>query len=548
MVEPRATRRNALIGAMSSGFVLGWPLRSFAQDAEATRPVETTSGRVRGLRAAGVSTFLGIPYGGDAGKRRFQTALAPEPWSGIRDCVTFGERAIQGSTRGAATRPGASANMEFLRFLGSLFSSTGKPESGESENCLFLNVWTPEAAHRTKRPVMVWLHGGGFAQGSGGSEMNDGRALCRRGDVVVVSINHRLNALGYLYLGDVHSDFADSGNVGQLDIVLALQWVRDNIAAFGGDPGKVTIFGESGGGAKVGTLLGMPPAKGLFHRAIQQSGAAVTMVERVDAAAIAERTLATLGVAKSDVHKLQTMDAKTVVAAAIAAQGPGAGMGRRSLGPVVDGRALPAHPFEPAATEVSRDVPLIIGTNKDENTLFLAGDPAFGKMTAEDARARFAAAGDKAQAAYDLYRRLRPNDPPTYWVTALQTDMGFLSGSIREAERKAAQKAAPVYMYRLDWETPIMGGALRAPHGLDTPLVFDNAALAPNLVGPGPEPAKLGAAMSQAWINFARSGNPSQPGLAWPRYDASERKTMIFDAPNRVVSDPDRERRLFWAS
>lgn len=534
-----------MAGTIGAGLMLASPVSSFAQAAELTRPIETRSGKVTGRRAEGVSTFLGIPYGDEAAKHRFQPAHAPQPWTGVRDCAAFGERAIQGSI-GAAPRPGAAANTDFLKFLGSLFSSTGKPESGESENCLFLNVWTPDASHQRKRPVMVWLHGGGFAQGSGGSEMNDGRALCRRGDVVVVSLNHRLNALGYLYLGAMHPDFADSGNVGQLDIVLALQWVRDNITAFGGDPGNVTIFGESGGGAKVGTLLAMPPAKGLFHKAIQQSGAAVTMVEKADAAEIGERTSAALGVAKQDVHKLQTMDAKTVVAAALRSQLSGGGMGSRSLGPVVDGRALPAHPFDPVATEVSRDIPLIIGTNKDESALFLAGDPAFGKMTAADARTRFSAAGGKADAAFELYSKLRPNDPPTYWVTALMTDQSFRTGSIREAERKAAQNAAPVYMYRLDWETPIMGGALRAPHGLDTPLVFDNSSLAPNLVGPGPEPARLGAEMSQAWINFAQTGDPSQRGLAWPRYEGGQRETMIFNVTSKAVSDPDPERRKFW--
>ena len=213
----------------------------------------------------------------------------------------------------------------------------------------------------------------------------------RRGDVVVVTLNHRLNAMGYLYLGAFHEDFADSGNVGQLDIVLALQWVRANIASFGGDPDKVTIFGESGGGAKVGTLVGMPPGKGLFHRAIQQSGAAVTMVDRSDAVELAERTLAALGIAAADVHKLQSLDFRKVVAAASAIQlrPTESQRARRTLAPVVDGRSLPAHPFDPAATEVSRDVPLIIGTNKDEATLFVATDPAFGRMTEDQARALF---------------------------------------------------------------------------------------------------------------------------------------------------------------
>jgi para-nitrobenzyl esterase len=378
--------------------------------------------------------------------------------------------------------------------------------------------------------------------GSGSTPAYDGSFLCRRGDVVVVSINHRLTAAGYLYLGAFHDDFADSGMAGQLDIVLALQWVRDNIAQFGGDPASVTIFGESGGGAKVGTMMGMPPAKGLFHKAIQQSGAAVTMIDKPDAVELAERTLAALGVAKGDVHRLQTMDLRKIIAAASAIRLPG---GRRTLAPVVDGRSLPAHPFSPQASALSRDVPLIIGTNKDEMTLFMAADPAFGTMTAEQARARFAMAGPRAEAAFDLYRKLRPQDPPTYWVTSLMTDMSMRSTSILEADRKAAQGGAPVFMYRVDWEAPMLDHALRSPHGIEVPLVFDNVVGA-NFVGDGPEPKRLAALMSQAWINFARTGNPSQKQLAWPRYDTRARETMIFDVPPRVAADPDRVTRSFW--
>lgn len=544
MVWNNTTRRGLLQGAAGGGLVLALPFPAFGQSAPFTPAIETTAGKIRGKRVGDVSVFLGVPYGEDTARYRFQPPRPPQPWNGIRDTVAYGLRAVQSGPLPAGP---AGPPSEYQRFLSTLFGgSTGKPEAGEGEDCLVLNVWTPDASPRHKRPVMVWLHGGGFTQGSGGGEMYDGTALCHRGDVVVVTLNHRINALGYLYLGALHDDFADSGNSGQLDIVMALRWVKANIAQFGGDPASVTIFGESGGGAKVGTLLGMPPAKGLFHKAIQESGAAVTMVDKADAAALAERTLNALGVAPADVHKLQTMDSRAITGAASAAQRSGGG--RRGLGPVVDGRSLPAHPFDPAATEISRDIPLIIGTNKDEQTLFLAADPQFGKMTADEVRKRFdTAAGAKAQAAFDLYRSLRPNDPPTYWLTSLTTDMGARGQSIREAERKAAQRAAPVFMYRLDWETPIMGGALRAPHGLDTPLVFDNARTSPALLGTGPEPEQIAADMAQAWINFARSGNPSRAGLAWPHYEAATRQTMIFDAPSHVVADPDGERRQFWS-
>jgi para-nitrobenzyl esterase len=535
MIKFQMTRRDAIVAGLTGGASLVFPWQfAAAQAGEQTAPVETTTGKVRGLRANGASKFLGIPYGSDTGKHRFQPARAPTPWAGVRDCLAVGSRAPQPAMSGAT-----GANSFILSLFG---SGVAEPES---EDCLFLNVYTSDASRRRKRPVMVWLHGGGFAQGSGGTAAYDGSALVRRGDVVVVTLNHRLNAMGYLYLGDLHPDFADSGNVGQLDIILALRWVRDNIAAFGGDPGNVTIFGESGGGAKVGTLLGMPPAQGLFHKAIQESGPVLSMVERADAAQHAEATLTELGIANADVHKLQTMDPKQIIAAATKAQQ--AVRGRRSLAPVVDGRSLPAHPFEPKATELSRNVPLIIGTCKDEQTLFLAGDPLFGKFTEEQARQRFAAqARDKADAAFQFYRKIRPSDAPTYWVAAMATDMGTWSNSIRQAERKVAQKAAPVYMFRLDWETPVLNGILRAPHGLDTALVFDNADLGTGMLGTGPEPKKLGADMSQAWINFARTGDPSRQGLTWPRYDTATRKTMIFNVPSHVVADPDRDRRLFW--
>src|ERR1700722_171476 len=261
------TRRDVNVGAIACGLMSAVPIGALAQTPEQTESVETRTGRVRGLRARGVSKFLGIPYGADTGARRFQPALPAAAWTGERDCFDYGGSAFQGGGDFFGPRPGVDA--EKMRLYMTLFmSGTNDRIPTESENCLVLNVWTPDASPTRKRPVMFYLHGGGFAQGSGSTSSYDGSALCRRGDVVVVTINHRLNALGYLYLGGIHDDFADSGNVGQLDIVLALQWVRDNIVAFGGDPNNVTIFGESGGGAKVGTMLAQPPAKGLFHRAI----------------------------------------------------------------------------------------------------------------------------------------------------------------------------------------------------------------------------------------------------------------------------------------
>jgi para-nitrobenzyl esterase len=541
----RTTRRDAIAAVLAVGAASAFSISVATEANEASKltgSVATQSGKVRGKRTGGVCKFLGIPYGGDTSTHRFQPASAPIGWTGVRDCFTFGPQAPQISFTAAPD----TATSEAGRAVMTIFNAAGG-SAPQSEDCLVLDVYTPDPSARHKRPVMVWLHGGGFASGAGGVEAYDGGALCERGDVVVVTVNHRLNALGYLYLGALHEDFGDSGNVGQLDIVLALKWVRDNIAAFGGDSHNVTIFGESGGGAKVGTLLAQPPAKGLFHRGIIESGPAIKMIELADAAEVAERTLAALGVAKADVHKLQSMDCMAVIKAAQAVH---LSAGKRTLSPVVDGRSLPTHPFDPKATEVSSGVPVIIGTNKDEATLFLALDPSFGKLTAEDARKRFdAQLGEKSAAAFEMYRNARPEDPPTYWLTSMTTDMGTWMNSIRLAERKAAQQKAPVFMYRLDWESPVANGTLKSPHGLDVGLVFDhaNTANSQSMLGSGPGPERLAALMSQAWVNFARTGDPSQKGLAWARYDAQARNTMIFDLPSHAVADPDGTRRKFWS-
>ncbi len=533
-----------LVSVTGAGLFHSCPFSLAAETLKSSKAVETSSGKILGRRSQGVSAFLGIPYGADTSLRRFQPARAPEPWTGLRDCAAFGAQAPQMEFNAAAVAgAGADLNSDFVKKVIGAFRA-GMQVGNESENCLFLNVYTPEAALVRKRPVMVWLHGGGFAIGSAGDPQYDGSALCRRGDVVVVTLNHRLNALGYLYLGALHDDFADSGNVGQLDIVLALQWVRDNIAVFGGDAGNVTIFGQSGGGAKVSTLLAMPLARGLFHRAIIQSGPGVTMADKTKAAELAARTLAALGVAKADVHRLQNLNYRQIIDAAAAAQRRD---DRRSLSPVVDGRALPSDPFAPAAPEVSRNIPVMIGTTKDEATLFLSADPDFRNMSAEQARAHIVAMmGDRGDAAFRLYQSLRPADPPTYWVTAAMTDRMTRMDSIRLAKRKLAQRAAPVFMYRLDWQTPIFNGVMRSPHGLDVPLVFDTVDAKLGILGAGPEPGQIAAIMSQAWINFARSGNPSQRHLAWPGYDTASRQTMIFDLVSHVVPDPDGQARAFW--
>ncbi|MBV1686741.1 carboxylesterase/lipase family protein [Novosphingobium sp. G106] len=541
MDEFITSRRSVLAGTLA-GSACMLAGRAMADDAGApTAAVETTSGKVRGLRAGGLSRFFGIPYGADTGQHRFQPARRVAAWTGVRDCNALGPKTPQGPI----TLPGIMGKVDpSARAIPVMMAVAGitNAKIPESEDCLVLNVITPDASRVRKRPVMVWLHGGAFAMGSGFDSMTDGSLLAGQGDVVYVSLNHRLNAMGFLYLGALHDDFADSGNAGMLDIVLALEWVRDNIEAFGGDPGNVTIFGQSGGGAKVSTLLGMLPAKGLFHKAIAMSGPIVTLVEKQDAAAIAEQTLASLGVAKADVHRLQTLPYGQVIQAASAVRLPPAldgGLASRTLAPMVDGRSIPAHPFDPGATEISRDVPLMIGTAKDEATLFMAGDPELGHMSEDHARERFRTAlGDKGDAAFERYRSGYPKDDPSYWVSTMMTDRLFRSQSIVQADRKSAQKAAAVYMYRVDYEPRVVDRILRSPHGTEVPLVFGTK-VPVQFVSSGPEVDALSARLMRAWLNFVRTGNPSQEGLEWPRYDTRRRLNMIFDAPCHVVADPD---------
>jgi para-nitrobenzyl esterase len=552
--EHRMTRRELASLALGTGLVLSVGRSAWSQTPATTNVVDTTSGKVRGLRQQGVSRFLGIRYGADTGAHRFQPPWLPEPWVGVRDCIAYGPQAPQGVVRvsNAPTNvsgPPPSLPPDSAPGAVMAVANASVSRGPESEDCLFLNVYTPDASAARKRPVMVWLHGGGFAIGSGGIPSTDGDELARFGDVVVVSLNHRLGAPGYLYLGALHNDFADSGNSGHLDIVLALKWVRDNIGNFGGDPNNVTIFGQSGGGGKVGAMLAMPPGRGLFHKAIEQSGPAVRMCNRDDAAALAERTLAALGVAHADIHKMQRLEISTIIQAATKAQVSNPLSGHWELAPTVDGRTLPTHPFDPVATDVSRNIPLMIGCTHDETTMFLAFDPAFGRMSAEQARQRFdTMAGARAAQAFQLYSTRRPDDPPTYWVTSYQTDQAMWSGSVREAERKSAQNAAPVFLYRVDFHTTLANGALRATHGTEMPFVFRKLDAFGGMDGDGPTARMLMDRVSQSWINFVRLGDPSQKGLAWPRYNVDRRPTMIIDFNMRVESDPDRDVREFWSS
>jgi para-nitrobenzyl esterase len=495
------------------------PMADDMTPATRTGVVPTSNGPVRGYAEDGLAVFKGLRYGAaPVGALRFKPPQAPQAWSETAEAVAYGAPAIQSGLAPGERR-----------------SSPGDPpapdEPASSEDCLFVNVWTPGLDARA-RPVMVWLHGGGFANGSGGAAMYDGGALARKGDVVTVTVNHRLNVFGYLHLGDAFgADYAQSGIAGMLDIVQALEWVRDNIAAFGGNPGDVTIFGESGGGWKVSLLMAMPGAAGLFHKAVIQSGPGLKGARKAESAKTAQALLAELAVTTPE--QLSAVATATLSQASVRV--PGEIM--QLYTPVVDGVALPRDPFDPDAPAISADVPLLIGTNKDEATLFLLGDPKFGNYDEETLQRRAkAAAGPKADNLVAALRDAYPDYSPSHLASAAQTATGMWLGSITLAERKAAQGAAPVYMYQLTWETPVAKGRLRCPHALEIPLVFDNVEKARNFVGRGEEPQTVADQMSAAWLAFARTGDPG-----WPAYDTTRRATMVFDLESRVVEDPTPE-------
>ena len=499
-----------------------------------TGVVATTNGPVRGYQEDGLQIFKAVRYGAPpVGKLRFKPPQKPAPWTAPADTVRLGAPAIQVGVPAGETTGGRSAG-----------DPPAPDQPGTDEDCLFINVWTPGLTG--KRPVMVWLHGGGFANGSGGAAMYDGAALARRGDVVTVTVNHRLNVFGYLHLGELGGD-PSSGQAGMLDIVLVLEWVRDNIAAFGGDSANVTIFGESGGGAKVSMLQAMPAASGLFHKAIIQSGPGLRAVPTATATKNAKALLDALGVAPGDLGKLETLSAAQIqdAAAALSTGGPMGG-----FSPCIDGVALPRDPFHPDAPAISAGVPVMIGTNKDEATLFLRADPRFGEYTEEDlAKRAKASAGDKADALVAQLRKTFPDYSPSHLAAAVQTAMTMWLGSITLAERKAAQNAGPVYMYLLTWETPVARGALKCPHALEIPLMFDNVETARNFVGRGDDPQTLADQMAPAWLAFAATGNPNTGAIpSWPAYDATSRATMIFDLESRIENDPMAEVRKILQS
>lgn len=498
-----------------------------------TAIVETVHGRVQGILDEGISAYKGIRYGAPpVAGHRFLPPRQPADWNHVADATDYGASAIQMYDRFGES--------DLSRQLATVFTTQAEMKS-DNEDSLFLNVWTP-APDDSKRPVMVWFHGGGYSYGSGSWPVYDGANLARKGDVVVVTVNHRLNVFGYLHLAGIGGDrYAHSGNAGMLDLVQSLEWVRDNIAGFGGDPDNVTIMGESGGGSKVSTLLAMPRANGLFHKAIIQSGPGLTGVPADKATENARAILNRLDIDESNLEALQHLPADRIMdAVSAASEAAGGGFQGLRLAPVVDGDVLPRHPFTPDAPDQSADIPLLIGWNKDEMTIFNTTSPWFGSLTDQQLSQRTQGMfGDLAGELLSAYRDQYPDYSPTYLFNMMMGDSRMFAGSVTLAERKVAQQGAPVYMYYLVWETPVGDGIFKSPHTLDIPFMFNNVDKAVALTGESTAARELEMQMSASWLSFARRGNPNNSTVPlWPRYDTENRATMLFDVDPRVEKDP----------
>lgn len=496
--------------------------------------VDTAQGRVRGLTSDGVHAFKGLRYGADTGRaRRFRAPEPPPTWSGVRDATHYGQFAPQ-------------APSSRLRDYADLISFDLQA-GGMGEDCLVLNLWTPSLDRNARKPVIVHLHGGGWYGGSGNAPGCDGAMLARHGDAVVVTLNHRLGAFGFLDLSSLSSDYAHSGAIGMLDIVAGLRWLRENVESFGGDRSRVLVFGQSGGGAKTSTLMAMPKAAGLFHRAGVMSGSVLKLATPEYAAGQAERFLSVLGLSRAQIPRLHEMPMQQLLAAQVTLEMGDRARGEapRSFAPVVHANGLlPRHPFEPDAPEVSAQVPMIIGTTLDERSyrtvnfdLDEAGLEAVFKQRV----------GADAALLLKEYRDEDPTAGPYLLQVRLDTDMGFRRAAHLQAERKALALGAPVWAYLWRAPSPAYGGRFGATHGVDIgPSLHD---IRRALNGPMDSQRRLAKMMSSVWASFAAKGDPNNANVPhWPSYTLPGRATLVVDTDHEtVIDDPRAALRRYWS-
>ena len=543
-VTDRGIDRRTFLGAtaatVAGGALLAGSGRALAQGAQggnyggaSSSIAQTHAGKLRGLYNGKAHVFKGIQYGAPAtGENRFMPPKKPRPWSGVRDAIQLGNQTPQLTAVMLAEEVVSLDNSPF------------------SEDCLYLNVWTPALDGRA-RPVMVWFHGGGFTNGSGGDVRYDGSNLAHNHDVVVVTVNERLNAFGFLYLGQLGGErYADSGNAGLLDLVASLQWVHDNIHEFGGDPGNVTIFGQSGGGGKVSTLMAVPAAKGLFHRAICESGLNMRGIQPDQATAMTRKVMDALDIQPNQVDKLEHVPVDDMLAALswMSTQAPGGAGGLLPFGPVVDHRTLSRDPWDPDAPAESAQVPMLFGSTLTEGTFMLTTprDPINDREFHQRVQnglgfgvGRLSAT--QADQLIALYRRDYPHDSNTRLFQIMTGDNWMIPSVAAVGERKAAQNAAPAYVYHWEWITPVEGGRLGAPHTIEIPFAFDNldVATADLITGTGQDRFAMADKTSRVWTAFARTGNPNVDGLPqWTPYSATHRAVMIFNNECRLEVDP----------
>jgi len=535
------TRREILRHAAGSALAPALILSAAEQNTD----VKTTAGTIRGKVENGIFVYRGVPYGMDTAKTRFAAPMPAEAWDGVKDCFAWAPRTIQPYTAPAPRRAPATTPPPPRRATFRM----PPDEGGESEDCLHLNVWTPAPRDGGKRPVMVYFHGGGYTYGTVNSLLYDGNRLAHRGDVVVVTVNGRLNSFGFLYLAELGEGFEDSGMAGQLDLVLALRWIHDNITAFGGDPSRVMIFGQSGGGGKCSTLMAMPPAKGLFHRVICMSGQLIAGTPKERATERARAVIKELGLEPGKIDAIRTMPVSRIKEAARAAP---------TYGPVTDGRSLPHNPFWPEPAALSLEVPLILGNTHDE-TRFLGGVPGVdlfalawdGVVPALRASGTFLRDFNPDEMVA-RYREWHPQYSPTDVYFQITTDTRVWRAGQVAAEKRAGNKTSQkhTWTYQMDWPSPAAEGRYKAPHTMDLPFAFDNVAVAPGMVGDTPEQQAraqaMATAVSESYIAFAKTGNPNNSHVpTWPNFDLTHRPTMIFDDKVRVENDPRQQERKY---